>query len=767
VPIAPGSKKPGQFKRGEWQGLTAWQELSRRQPSKYELPIWESWPGHVGIGLVCGFAGLIAVDIDTDQPNILRALHAVLPYSPCGKRGQKGETLFFRGAPAIRPRAFNIGKERIIDLLAEGRQTVLPPTLHADTGEPYRWTREGRALDDVTPNGLPELPEDIEAKIEEALAPFGYKAPVPVSSHASVPSGAEPYWYDVNEQARQRLDDWVPAVGLLRLKRTGYGFKAVAHWRPSSKGRPLHDRDLNLSISSKGITDFGDGPKHYSPLDIVMAAQGGVTLDQARNWLAERLGLVDPEPMLLVPPPKIEHVESPDLPEAFTDATRYDDFGSGLKVPDFLATFIPQFSHGLVGEIATYIEGTAQCRLPGFAMMAALAFTAGLIGRKYVSPTGLGLNLYLVTLAPTASGKEHYLSRVKELAHAVGIKSVVGAEKFTSDAALERLLMRCPCTVIPIDEFGYLMQGINAKNASPHESKILGALLSLYSKSNGYYSGKERADEAAREIVKPCLTIYATGTPDTFYSALKSANLSDGFLNRLVVMPCKKQPRDHRPYRSTTPSRELVDRIRALYEASHLGKEAGNLLDAGQRDPNAVHVPYADAAAERYAERIQSWQREMLFENDSARNVFGRFFENTSKVATLLAIGRRFEGEVPEESKAPPTVDVCDLFLGAALVFRTTRELARDVGANMAGSTSEAAQKTLLRAIEDAGPNGIHFSKLLTKKGVPALDERLRESSVRFLEESGQIVPTAKGRRSGGIAKHYTARSQFPKPLLN
>ena len=65
-----------------------------------------------------------------------------------------------------------------MDLLAYGRQTVLPPTIHPDTGRPYAWIDEGSLVD--TPlDQLPELPDDIAARLAEALAPFGY-VPEPV-----------------------------------------------------------------------------------------------------------------------------------------------------------------------------------------------------------------------------------------------------------------------------------------------------------------------------------------------------------------------------------------------------------------------------------------------------------------------------------------------------------------------------------------------------------------------------------------------------------
>jgi hypothetical protein len=49
-----------------------------------------------GIGVACGFRGLIAVDIDTEDPEIIATVRRILPESCVAKRGKKGRTDFYR-----------------------------------------------------------------------------------------------------------------------------------------------------------------------------------------------------------------------------------------------------------------------------------------------------------------------------------------------------------------------------------------------------------------------------------------------------------------------------------------------------------------------------------------------------------------------------------------------------------------------------------------------------------------------------------------------
>ena len=75
---------------------------------------------------------------------------------------------------------------------------------------------------------------------------------------------------------------------LYRCRRTQKGYEAVPTWRPSTTGRELEKRHLNLKIVPEGIRDFG-ADQGYTPLDLVMAACD-CDLDTAFRFLSERLG---------------------------------------------------------------------------------------------------------------------------------------------------------------------------------------------------------------------------------------------------------------------------------------------------------------------------------------------------------------------------------------------------------------------------------------------------------------------------------------------
>jgi hypothetical protein len=232
--------------------------------------------------VLCGppSSDLVAIDIDTDDPEIADALRRALPATPAKKKGARGETWFYRG-PGVPSRDWvtDGGKVQII---GPGRQTVLPPTIHPDLQRPYRWTGL-ETLEDLRPRDLPLLPVDVIDRIDAALAPFGFTAPEPRE-----PSDADTPHRRFNEEALANLAAWVPHLKLYNCRPTRHGFEAVPTWRPSSTGRDDRVRKRNLKIAPHGIRDFGAG-RGFTPIDLVMTALD-YDLDAAFTFLCDRIG---------------------------------------------------------------------------------------------------------------------------------------------------------------------------------------------------------------------------------------------------------------------------------------------------------------------------------------------------------------------------------------------------------------------------------------------------------------------------------------------
>ena len=655
VPAFPGTKVPGTNVAGAWRRMADWTRRYRdRLPSDREVETWER-AADGGICLIMGKAssGVVAVDIDTDEA--VAPVTNALPYTPVKKRGAKGETLFFRNPNNVVSRAFTLvrpdgRRQRLVDMLSEGRQTVLPPTTHPDTGKPYTWTGE-RELADVDPADLPDLPADALDRIAIALAPLGYSPDrdrAPIAGKATSSDDDKSPFRLLNEHALANLDAWAPRLPLSRMRRTGSGFEAVADWRPSNTGRPIDRRKLNLKLSAAGIVDFGDGPKGYTAIDLVQAC-GVAYGDAAFGWLADATGWGSS--VVHAPQPRATIVEQGVTADAETGEVISSEPAIALNPPESKASepissppwkspIDPTRCPGLVGRIADWIVATAEYQQPLLAIGAALTIVGTVAGRQLAGPTKSGTHLYTIGVVPTGGGKDHALKSIGRVLLAAKLPHLIGASKFTSETAVVNTVLRSPACACAMDEFGAFLARGKARSATTHELGISSLLRTLWSSSFDTVPTTERAGEQFKLIHSPALALYGTSTAEEFYDALGDADTRNGLLNRFLILENPKRPQRVKAAldRNAVPE-DIAEDLRAIYW--RLG-ELGAAPYHGQGDtapPPPIQVAWRDAGAERaYDDLVHDLQTRMDAETDNERYLV-RTAEMAVRIATIRAVG--------------------------------------------------------------------------------------------------------------------------------
>lgn len=400
---------------------------------------------------------------------------------------------------------------------------------------------------------------------------------------------------------------------------------------------------------------------------------------------------------------------------------------------------------GLLGDIARWCSAYAFRPVREFAQPAALGVLAGLFGRRFATPTGLGLNLYLVGIAETGGGKDALVSAPRTLLAAAGRRDRIGPGDFTSDAAIEVALRTRPAQLMCIDEFGKLAQAITGRNAPAFAKLAAKTLLELYPRSapHSEWTGKQRAgdgrDSAGEPIFSPTLSIVGVSTPAGFFEGMTETTLEDGMLNRLtLVIGGAPGARQKDPSRLVPPA-GLLGAIKAACEASN----SGNLADSISRDPSAPQaircVPWADAAAEAAIEAVEAWEDDA---RDAGRSgICGRAAEQTQKVATLRALAR---------SPAAPAVTAEDVGWAWSFVRASMRALENGARTFMAGSDHEALVKAMERAIQKGGSAGVTNSELNRAAGVSRATPLQRKAALDDLVQSDRAHKTIAQPPGGG-----------------
>lgn len=161
IPLYKNEKKPI---------LMDWSRFAETPISPEVQAEWLVQYPDSNIGLSLGpVSGVIVIDIDTDNPDFIKAILSVLPPSPWNRKGKKGMMLAYKWSPIKTHRIKNISGETIVECLSTRTQCVLPPSIHPDTKLPYE---SNVNLYDVL-NQLVHLPEDIEEKLRTVLAAAG------------------------------------------------------------------------------------------------------------------------------------------------------------------------------------------------------------------------------------------------------------------------------------------------------------------------------------------------------------------------------------------------------------------------------------------------------------------------------------------------------------------------------------------------------------------------------------------------------------------
>lgn len=158
---------------------TEWQKTTKESfPNKYWE--WVQKHGAAQVGILCGKeSGITVFDLDLDENNpteklILDRIKPFLPVSEVCQVSRKGDKRFFRyNGEKSKSLRLKINGEyiNVFDLLSDGKQVVVSPSIQVHDGQTYRYKDLGAPLADIDVNDLPIIePGLIETLVKEAKA---------------------------------------------------------------------------------------------------------------------------------------------------------------------------------------------------------------------------------------------------------------------------------------------------------------------------------------------------------------------------------------------------------------------------------------------------------------------------------------------------------------------------------------------------------------------------------------------------------------------
>ena len=379
-----------------------------------------------------------------------------------------------------------------------------------------------------------------------------------------------------------------------------------------------------------------------------------------------------------------------------------------------------QHPGGFVEKTMDWINATAVCPQPIFALASALCLAGTLYGRHFKDESGQRTNLYVMGVGYTSCGKDHALkavSRALDACEATNLR----LGQVTSDSAVEYALRRNPRFAMLIDEAGHFFASVTDAKASGSPLHALKpALLELWSCAGGRWKGKQRVPKGDKEaepavIDNPHVCLFGMTQPQIFFDGVSKTDLRDGWLARNLFFISKTRPKPRFMQEGGIPSRIRAEVL------------------AWKAAPAAVRTVPADEAAreafEAFNDEIFRKMTKADKSGDETNYLYGKALENARRVALILAVGRSGPEAVITEG---------DAVYACRLVKYLVGDLIRAVKETVAENNDEKAKKRILQIVAASGGGGIS-KRDLTRK-TQFIRKSFRDEYVADLVESGELV---------------------------
>jgi hypothetical protein len=730
LPIQPGTKKPGVFRRGTWRDYPAWSRHCTRDTTDHEIDVWGDWPD-AGIGVAAG--RVIGIDIDVlSDPQLAKRIEVLaremLGDTPALRIGRAPKRLLVYRAD----QPFKGFKVPPIDVLGLGQQFIAYG-IHPETGQRYDWPLETLAEIDI--DDLPAITEaQARAFVDAAIA--------------LVPAELRP----ARLSQGQTSDTGAGVLGEPRGTPEGVGAALEFIANPDLD----YDSWVRIGLAIKGA--LGDDGW---PLFEAWSGRAGKNVPEttAKAWRGMkpthigagtlyRLALEagwEPAPTLQLngalamngahPAKEFLHMLDQTNPMMGTVKAPQENMAAKMPYPPLMPAGWNQVG-GVIADMMRLMENSAKRPQPVLALGASLAAVGALMGRKYRTQSNVRSNLYVVGVAESGAGKNNSRLVINELFRRAGLLNYLGGNKIASGSGLLSALSRQPSPLFQLDEFGMFLSAAADRKRSPrYVCEILDLLTELYTTSGTTYFVIEYAhsqvEVAHRAIHQPCVCIYGTTTPVHFWQALQAANVADGSLARFLILQTEQDfPDSNKRFGLIDPAQDLIDRLLLIHQGG--GKLSGNLSDVGGVDqvlPTPRVVPMDTRSREIFRALDQALLNDLrAMRGTGSASILARIEENATKLALIRAVSR---------DAADPKITGDDAEWGILIARHCAEQTIREVTMRVAENTIESNHKRALMILEEAGQDGM--AKHDFTRRTQFMDSRQRDGVLRTLQEARLI----------------------------
>ncbi|MEF9928756.1 MAG: bifunctional DNA primase/polymerase [Massilia sp.] len=439
-----------------------------------------------------------------------------------------------------------------------------------------------------------------------------------------------------------------------------------------------------------------------------------------------------------------------------------------VPMPVKMVCDIPPHLLTIPGKLRLMVDWTNDTAMkpqPVFAVQAALALGSVAMGRKFRTTNDNWTSLFFLNIGVSGAGKEHAKTVIERVLDAARFSAMSPASEYTSDSAIDSMLRAHPTHIAIIDEFGYMLKTANAKN-NTNGGTARKRLMEVFGRCGGTLQPKafstamltqaQRDSMGPRHVQNPALTVLGMTTPTPFYEAVGSGALTDGFLNRLIVV---ESDLGRQPARFVDPVEMPDDLVRWVRECRiKSGGDLAEIIDAVHSEkPVPAILDFSGKARCLFDElELRCIARMDELELHGMAEMYSRVREIAMRVSLIVA--HSTEADVIDVEHAQWAIDY--------VTFWADRAISR-MADNIADSPFAALCNDIANLILTAGRRGLTIADLARKSAkFKGTEGRLRRSVFENLESDRSIrrydTKSASGKgktREAYIAPEFAVQS--------
>lgn len=460
--------------------IKGWTNYCANKPTDQEIENWSNSFDKSNVAVCLGEAsGIVAIDLDCVDPEIVEIIEKIVPPSKVEKVGSKGWTRFFKWAPGILTDNIKVNGNIVLEILSTGKKTTIPPSVHP-SGNSYVWS--GESLANIKPEDLDVFPIYLVTTLKSLL--IGKN------------KGSAEVGYNKIVQGRNDALSKFCATVIKEENELSIILNKLVKYDQENHETPL-------------FTDAQEFGNDHAPTNALAFFSSHLTSFNSKRYNANQT------------------YEDIILPTEGSEGKLKSEAPENSNNPE-----LPK-PEGVLAAIMNYILKNSYIEQPAFAFSAALSLIATLSGRKFEFE-GVAPNLYLLNVAPSGSGKNAPQEKIKEVLIDAKCDYLLGSGDYVSDASLMDGLPESPVRLDIVDEAGGMLKSVNRGGAT-YNAKMADILAELYTTSTSIFLGRQTAEGNKGRALRPNVNLLCSTTPTGLSEGVTVTAIEKGLMGRFLI----------------------------------------------------------------------------------------------------------------------------------------------------------------------------------------------------------------------------------------